>query len=55
VFACRVDSVESTAFDAAEDIRQEFLTLSELRAAIDSGDFGHLLHVGAVCRALNLI
>jgi len=55
VFACRVDTVESTAFDAAEDIRQEFLTFSELRAAIDSGDFGHLLHVGAVCRALNLI
>jgi hypothetical protein len=40
VFTCRVDFVESTAFDAAEDIRQEFLTLSELRAAIDSGDFG---------------
>jgi 8-oxo-dGTP pyrophosphatase MutT (NUDIX family) len=55
VFACRVDTVESTALDAAEDIRQEFLTLFELRAAIDSGDFGHLLHVGALCRALNLI
>ena len=27
VFACRVRFVESTAFDAAEDIRHEFLTL----------------------------
>lgn len=55
VFACRVESVESTAFDPAEDIRHAFLTLTELRAAIDSGEFSQLLHVGAVCRALNLI
>jgi 8-oxo-dGTP pyrophosphatase MutT (NUDIX family) len=55
VFACQVTSVDSTAFDAAEEIRHAFLTLPELRAAIDSGDFGHLLHVGAICRALNLV
>lgn len=55
VFACRVASVEDTAFDAAEEIRHEFLTLAQLRAAIERGDFGHLGHIGALCRALNLI
>lgn len=47
VFACRVGSVKSTAPDAAEEIRPQFLALSQLCAAIDSGEFGHLLHVGA--------
>jgi hypothetical protein len=37
VFTYRVDFVESTAFDAVEDIRQKFLTLPELRSAIESG------------------
>jgi 8-oxo-dGTP pyrophosphatase MutT (NUDIX family) len=55
VFACRVQSIEAPQPDASEEIRSEFLTLDQLRAAIDTGDFGQLLHIGALCRALNRI
>lgn len=55
IFACRVASIKARQLDAQEDIRVAFVTIDELRAAIDRGEFGHLLHVGAVCRALNLI
>jgi 8-oxo-dGTP pyrophosphatase MutT (NUDIX family) len=55
VFSCRVESVQATQFDTSEDISQQFLTMPELRAAIDSGDFGQMLHIGGLCRALNLI
>jgi 8-oxo-dGTP pyrophosphatase MutT (NUDIX family) len=55
VFACRVQSIEAPQPEASEEIRSEFLTLDQLRAAIDTGDFGQLLHIGALCRALNRI
>jgi 8-oxo-dGTP pyrophosphatase MutT (NUDIX family) len=55
VFACRVESIEAPRPDTSEDIRHEFLTLNEIRAAIDTGEFGHLLHIGALCRALGLV
>jgi 8-oxo-dGDP phosphatase len=55
VFACRVQSVEAPRPEASEDIRHEFLTLDQLRRAIDIGDFGQLLHIGALWRALNRI
>ena len=55
IYACRVMSVQSVQLDAAEDIRHEFLTLDELRAAINDGEFGHLLHIGAVHEALGTI
>ena len=55
VFACRVQSIEAPQPEPSEEIRSEFLTLDQLRAAIDTGDFGQLLHIGALCRALNRI
>jgi 8-oxo-dGDP phosphatase len=55
IFACRAVSIAATQLDDQEDIRCAFLTLQELKAAIDRGEFSHLLHVGAVCRALDLI
>ena len=55
VFACRVQSIEAPQPEASEEIRSEFLTLDELRVAIETGEFGQLLHIGALCRALNLI
>jgi len=55
VFACRVQSIEAPQPEASEEIRSEFLTLDQLRAAIDIGDFGQLLHIGALCRAVNRI
>jgi 8-oxo-dGTP pyrophosphatase MutT (NUDIX family) len=55
VFACRVQSIEAPQPDASEEMCSEFLTLDELRAAIETGEFGQLLHIGAVCRALNRI
>jgi 8-oxo-dGDP phosphatase len=53
VFACRVQSIEAPHPDASEEIQSGFLTLAQIRAAIDSGEFGQLLHIGALCRALN--
>jgi 8-oxo-dGDP phosphatase len=55
VFACRMKSIEAPRPDASEEIRSEFLTLDQLRAAIEHGDFGQLLHIGALCRALGCI
>ena len=55
VFACRVQSIEAPKPDASEEIRSDFLTLDQVRAAIETGDFGQLLHIGALCRALNRI
>jgi 8-oxo-dGTP pyrophosphatase MutT (NUDIX family) len=55
VFACRVQSIEATQPEVSEEIRSEFLTLDQLRVKIDTGDFGQLLHIGALCRALNRI
>jgi 8-oxo-dGTP pyrophosphatase MutT (NUDIX family) len=55
VFACRAQSIEPLRPDASEDIRFEFRTMDQLRLAIDAGDFRQLLHIGALCRALNLI
>jgi 8-oxo-dGDP phosphatase len=55
VFTCRVQSTEAPQPDASEEIRSKFLTLDELRVAIETGEFGQLLHIGALCRALNCI
>jgi hypothetical protein len=55
VFACRVESIEAPQPDASEDIRHEFLTQDLLRDAIDRGEFGQLLHVGALWQALRCI
>jgi 8-oxo-dGDP phosphatase len=55
VFACRVESREAPQPDASEDIRHEFLTQNLLRDAIDRGEFGQLLHVGALWQALRCI
>jgi 8-oxo-dGTP pyrophosphatase MutT (NUDIX family) len=52
VFACRVESIGAASPDASEDIRHEFVTLNRLMGAIDSGEFGQLLHIGALWRAL---
>jgi 8-oxo-dGTP pyrophosphatase MutT (NUDIX family) len=52
VFACRVESIEAPRPDASEDIRHQFLTRDLVRDAIDTGEFGQLLHIGALCRAL---
>jgi 8-oxo-dGTP pyrophosphatase MutT (NUDIX family) len=54
VFACRVGSIEAPRPDPSEDIRHRFLRRDELKRAIDSGEFGQLLHIGALCRALDL-
>jgi 8-oxo-dGTP pyrophosphatase MutT (NUDIX family) len=53
VFACRVQSIGAPRPDESEEIQSGFLTLAQIRAAIDSGEFGQLLHIGALCRALN--
>jgi 8-oxo-dGDP phosphatase len=55
VFACRVHSVEAPRPDASEDIRHQFLPRDELKRAIDTGEFGQLLHIGALWRALDRI
>jgi 8-oxo-dGDP phosphatase len=55
VFACRVQSIEAPQPDASEEIRSDFLTLDQVRVAIETGDFGQLLHIGALCRALSRI
>jgi 8-oxo-dGTP pyrophosphatase MutT (NUDIX family) len=55
VFACRVLSVEAPRPDASEDIRHEFLTRDLLMDAIDTGEFGQLLHIGGLWRALRHI
>jgi 8-oxo-dGTP pyrophosphatase MutT (NUDIX family) len=55
VFACRVESREAPRPDASEDIRHEFLTQDLLRDAIDRGEFGQLLHIGALWQALRCI
>ena len=55
VFACRVESIEAPQPDGSEDIRHEFLTQDLLRDAIDRGEFGQLLHVGALWQALRCI
>lgn len=55
IFACRVVLIEATQLDDQECILRAFLALQELKAAINRGDFSHLLHVGAVCRALDMI
>jgi hypothetical protein len=52
---CRVQSIEAPQRDASEEICSKFLTLDELRMAIETGEFGQLLHIGALCRALNCI
>ena len=55
VFACRVKSIEASRPDPSEDIRHQFLTQDRLLDAIDAGDFGQLLHVGALWWALRHI
>jgi 8-oxo-dGTP pyrophosphatase MutT (NUDIX family) len=55
VFACRVESVEAPRPDAAEDIRHQFLPLDQLKWAINTGEFGQLLHIGALWRVLDRI
>lgn len=55
IFVCRAHSFESPRPDASEDIRHEFLSREQLRRVIDSGEFGQLLHIGALSRALELI
>lgn len=55
VFACEVDTMEAPRLDPSEDIRHQFLALDEIKAAIHAGEFAHLLHVGALARALDLI
>jgi 8-oxo-dGTP pyrophosphatase MutT (NUDIX family) len=55
VFACRLMSVEAPQPDASEDIRYQFLSQDELIQAIDTGEFGQLLHIGALWRALGRI
>jgi 8-oxo-dGTP pyrophosphatase MutT (NUDIX family) len=55
VFACRMESIAKQDLDAQEDIDCAFLTLPELRSAIDRGEFSHLFHIGALGLALNLI
>ena len=55
VFACRVQSISTPRPDAAEDIRHDFLTIAQLREAIAGGEFAHMLHIGALCRGLDLI
>jgi len=55
VFACRVESIGSARPEASEDIRHEFLSLEDLKIRINSGEFGNLLHVGALCRALGYL
>jgi 8-oxo-dGDP phosphatase len=55
VFACRVQSIEAPRPHLTEEIRSEFLALDQLRVAIETGEFGQLLHIGALCRALNRI
>ncbi|WLA68024.1 NUDIX hydrolase [Bradyrhizobium diazoefficiens] len=55
IFKCRAGAIGATRLDDQEEIRSEFITLSDLRRAIDNGLFGHLLHVGAISRALGLI
>lgn len=52
VFCCRAESVEAAKPDASEDIRHEFLTRNQVMDAIDGGEFGQLLHIGALWRAL---
>jgi hypothetical protein len=48
-------SVEESQPDASEDIRHQFLSPDELIQAIDTGEFGQLLHIGALWRALGRI
>jgi 8-oxo-dGTP pyrophosphatase MutT (NUDIX family) len=55
VFSCRVNSIQAPRPDLSEDIRMEFVTLGQLQTAIADGNFAQLLHIGALCRALNLI
>ena len=55
VFACRVESMEAPRPDASEDIRHQFLTQDRLMHAVDTGEFGQLLHIGALWRALRHI
>lgn len=55
VFACRVQSIEAPQPETSEEIRSGFLTLDQVREAIDIGEYGQLLHIGALCRALNRI
>jgi 8-oxo-dGDP phosphatase len=55
VFACRVQSIEAPRPHLTEEIRSEFLALDQVRVAIETGEFGQLLHIGALCRALNRI
>jgi hypothetical protein len=55
MFACRVQSIKAPQPDASEEIRSEFLTLDQVRVAIETGEFGQLLHIGALCRALSRI
>jgi 8-oxo-dGTP pyrophosphatase MutT (NUDIX family) len=55
VFACRVYSIEAPRPDASEDIRHQFLTQDRLMDAIHAGEFGQLLHIGALWWALRHI
>jgi 8-oxo-dGDP phosphatase len=55
IFACRVESIEAPRPDPSEDIRHEFLTPDRVMDAIDTGEFGQLLHIGALWRALKYI
>ncbi len=51
VFACRFEAQEATRFDEGEDLVQGFYTLDEIRAAADSGELDHAMHLGAIARA----
>ena len=55
IFACRVGALQAPQPDAAETILHVFLTMTELRVAIESGEFCHLLHIGAIHEALRTI
>jgi 8-oxo-dGTP pyrophosphatase MutT (NUDIX family) len=55
VFVCRVGAVEPPRPDASEDIRHEFLTKDRVFNAIDTGEFGQLLHIGALWQALRFV
>jgi 8-oxo-dGTP pyrophosphatase MutT (NUDIX family) len=55
IFACEIESVRPKGLDATENVVHEFLSMADIRRAIDAGDFAYLLHVGALCRAVGLI
>jgi 8-oxo-dGTP pyrophosphatase MutT (NUDIX family) len=55
VFACELESVRANRQEASENIVHQFLSMEDIRRAIEAGEFSYLLHVGALCRAVGLI